>query len=163
MSEDSNWWASTPPSQTTGLPLDGTTGTANLGSGSITALADEWLKARTELRAVQKRIDDLTTAIIDQVGIKDEGSKTETVGNYKITTTQNINYAISEEDAYGLLESGVVSPTLFQEVFKQRLSLSKTNYREVLALEPIAGNAIQGCLTSKKGKPAVKIELTKED
>lgn len=162
---ESNWWLEKPPSESSATTGQGSmTETLSLEEDSITALGESWLTAKAAVLDAQIHLDKIAADLIKEVGIRREGSQTFYVGDHKITTTQNINYSVNQGMAQSLLENGVLNPELFESVFLPKVSLSKTAYKETIALMPELSPAIQACLTSKAGKPVVKVERhQKED
>lgn len=159
---ETSWWESAPPRQTTGSPLGGQTGRSNSETDSTTALAEEWIAAKADLRKSQTRLDKAVTALIENCGIREDGAQSQRFGDYKITTTSTINYSVDMQAANRLLEENILNPTLWQEIFKTRLSLGKVAYEEAIAAMPELAPQIKECLTSKLGKSQARVERITE-
>lgn len=56
----------------------------------IETLATDWLRAKGEEAAANKRRVEIESQLVELIGKKDEGSKTQEVGNFKITTTGKV-------------------------------------------------------------------------
>ena len=159
---ETSWWESAPPRKTTGSPLGGQTGRSNSETDSTTALAEEWIAAKADLRKSQTRLDKAVTALISECGIREDGSQSQRFGDYKITTTGTINYSVDMDSANRLLAEGILNPTLWQEIFKTRLSLGKVAYQEAISAMPELAGQIQGCVTSKSGKSQAWVEKVED-
>lgn len=59
-------------------------------SESVEQLAIDWLRAKGEEAAANKRRVEIESQLVELIGKKDEGSKTQEVGNFKITTTGKV-------------------------------------------------------------------------
>ena len=59
-------------------------------SESVEQLAIDWLRAKGEEAAANKKRVEIESQLVELIGKKDEGSKTQEVGNFKITTTGKV-------------------------------------------------------------------------
>ena len=100
-------------------------------------------KANAEADEALKMIDKLMPQT------KIEGATSEVVGINKVTLTRKINRTVNEEKVNEL------APTLRSRFFKTKHSLIMDKYRNAEKSDLLV---LSKCLTSKPGKPSLKIE-----
>lgn len=127
--------------QTAPTPIDGL------------ALALENCKA--QITALEKNKSILEKALAEAVGVKGEGSHTKATDFFKVTTTGKINRTLDAVKVEAL--RGVIPPEAFESLFSFRPSLNIKAYRDVVELHPDVAAVIDSAITSKPGKPTIKV------
>lgn len=115
-------------------------------------------QAKAALDAAKLQLADAEDALIELVGVKPEGSTTSKTDFYKVTTTGRMNRSVDEAKLADV--QAQVPQELFEAVFQYKPGLSITGLRkaEKSTFWPLVASAI----TTKPGKPGVKIERIEE-
>ena len=109
------------------------------------------------LRNAQLELDAVKAELIELVGIKDEGSQSFSVDNFKITTNQTINRTCDQNIVRQLIDE--VSEDVHKNIFEYKASLNLKNYRALHDMNPTLAAQIDSAITSRAGKPSVKVEI----
>lgn len=109
------------------------------------------------LRNAQLELDAVKSELIDLVGIKEEGSQSFNVDNFKITTNQTINRTCDQNIVRQLLDE--LSEDVHKNIFEYKASLNLKNYRALHDMNPTLAAQVDRAITSRAGKPSVKVEI----
>lgn len=123
-------------------------------SDGIALLAQDWLIAkRKETQANVERIaiEDKMVALIE---VPAEGSKTQKIGDYKITVTQPVSRKLDETE-WALVASRI--PTNLHPV-KTKLEADAVGIKWLAQNEPLTWAKIATAFETKPGKVGIKVE-----
>lgn len=123
---------------------------------TLDQLAATYLAEKAKLAAQQRAVRDAEDALIKHVGTKDEGSFTVHSDRFKITTSQPITRKVEPSLAKQLYDQ--IPSDLYAGLFEWRPSLSVKVYRELEKYQPEVFDLVSKAVTSKAGKPFVKVE-----
>ena len=123
---------------------------------SETEIAQDLYEARQVEREANERRVELEEELIALVGAREEGSKTHTIGDFKITITGKLNRKIDWE----IFDDSIASqiPESLQPV-KIKRELDKTGVKYLANNEPQLYKLLSKALTIKPAKTAVTITL----
>lgn len=112
--------------------------------------AKEIESSATEARVAVER------QIIEQLGLPDEGSKTNDAGNFKVTITQKINRKLDEKKWLTILDKipEHLRPVKIVETYK----LEDAGVRYLKVNEPGYFRIMAAAIEEKPAKPSVKVE-----
>lgn len=85
----------------------------------IESLATDWLRAKGEEAAANKKRVKIESQLVELIGKKDEGSQTQKVGNFKITTTGKVTRKMDWEKWESI--KGQIAPVLHPVKTKKEL------------------------------------------
>jgi len=121
-----------------------------------TEIAEELFEARQIEREANERRVQLEEELIAIVGAREEGSKTHTIGNFKVTVTGKLNRKID----WDVFDSSIASqiPESLQPV-KIKRELDETGVKYLANNEPQLYKLLSKALTIKPAKTAVTITL----
>ena len=122
----------------------------------IDLLAHALSLAKIEERHAKNLRIDAERALIDAIGVLDEGSTSQSGHVYKITTTGNIYRTIDQ----ALLEDihAHIGGDLFSKVFRRKYDLVTPEFRTLKEQGGPAFLEVCRAVTEKPGKPSVSIE-----
>ena len=109
------------------------------------------------LRNAQLALDAVKSELIELVGIKEEGSQSFNVNNFKITTSQTINRTCDQNIVRQLLDD--LPEDVHKNIFEYKASLNLKNYRALHDMNPTLAAQVDRAITSRAGKPSVKVEI----
>lgn len=109
------------------------------------------------LRNAQLALDAVKSELIELVGIKEEGSQSFNVNNFKITTSQTINRTCDQNIVRQLIDE--LSEDVHKNIFEYKASLNLKNYRALHDMNPTLAAQVDRAITSRAGKPSVKVEI----
>ena len=122
----------------------------------IDALADRIVQLKGEKLDIQSQIDECQAALIEIVGIKDEGSQSFHTDRYLVGTTQGITRTLDRTEVLKLADRLPVDT--YKNVFTWKPALDLANYRALRDMAPNLASMVDDAITSKPSKPAVKVE-----
>lgn len=119
-------------------------------------IAQDLYEARQVEREANERRVELEEELIALVGAREEGSKTHTIGDFKITITGKLNRKIDWE----IFDDSIASqiPESLQPV-KIKRELDETGVKYLANNEPQLYKLLSKALTIKPAKTAVTITL----
>lgn len=119
-------------------------------------LAANYLATKENLKRAQEAVDKAAKAVIDAVGLEQEGSFSVQCDHYKVTTTQPINRSVNKSLAVDLRRE--IPEDIWEAMFEFKPSLNVRLFKDCKELRPEVFNLVQRAVTSKPGKPQLKIE-----
>lgn len=119
-------------------------------------LCAEYLQAKAALKLAQQHTDRAAQRIIEAVGLNDEGSFTVKCDGYKVTTTQPINRSLNKSLVHDLRRE--IPADIWDAMFEFKPSLNVRLFKECQELRPDVHHAVSKAVTSKPGKPQLKLE-----
>ena len=122
----------------------------------IDALADRIVQLKGEKQDIQNQIDECQAALIEIVGIKDEGSQSFHTDRYLVGTTQGIVRTLDRTEVLKLADR--LPEDTYKNVFTWKPALDLANYRALKDMAPNLASMVDDAITSKPSKPAVKVE-----
>ena len=122
----------------------------------IDALADRIVQLKGEKQDIQSQIDECQAALIEIVGIKDEGSQSFHTDRYLVGTTQGITRTLDRTEVLKLADR--LPEDTYKNVFTWKPALDLANYRALKDMAPNLASMVDDAITSKPSKPAVKVE-----
>lgn len=122
----------------------------------IDALADRIVQLKGEKQDIQNQIDECQAALIEIVGIKDEGSQSFHTDRYLVGTTQGITRTLNRTEVLKLADR--LPEDTYKNVFTWKPALDLANYRALKDMAPNLASMVDEAITSKPNKPAVKVE-----
>ena len=122
----------------------------------IDALADRIVQLKGEKQDIQNQIDECQAALIEIVGIKDEGSQSFHTDRYLVGTTQGITRTLDRTEVLKLADR--LPEDTYKNVFTWKPALDLANYRALKDMAPNLASMVDDAITSKPSKPAVKVE-----
>ena len=122
----------------------------------IDALADRIVQLKGEKQDIQNQIDECQAALIEIVGIKDEGSQSFHTDRYLVGTTQGITRTLDRTEVLKLADR--LPEDTYKNVFTWKPALDLANYRALRDMAPNLASMVDEAITSKPSKPAVKVE-----
>ena len=122
----------------------------------IDALADRIVQLKGEKQDIQNQIDECQAALIEIVGIKDEGSQSFHTDRYLVGTTQGIVRTLDRTEVLKLADR--LPEDTYKNVFTWKPALDLANYRALRDMAPNLASMVDDAITSKPSKPAVKVE-----
>lgn len=122
----------------------------------IDALADRIVQLKGEKQDIQNEIDKCQEALIEIVGIKDEGSQSFHTDRYLVGTTQGITRTLDRTEVLKLADR--LPEDTYKNVFTWKPALDLANYRALKDMAPNLASMVDEAITSKPSKPAVKVE-----
>lgn len=122
----------------------------------IDALADRIVQLKGEKQDIQNQIDECQDALIEIVGIKDEGSQSFHTDRYLVGTTQGITRTLDRTEVLKLADR--LPEDTYKNVFTWKPALDLSNYRALKDMAPNLASMVDDAITSKPSKPAVKVE-----
>ena len=122
----------------------------------IDALADRIVQLKGGKQDIQNQIDECQAALIEIVGIKDEGSQSFHTDRYLVGTTQGITRTLDRTEVLKLADR--LPEDTYKNVFTWKPALDLANYRALRDMAPNLASMVDDAITSKPSKPAVKVE-----
>ena len=122
----------------------------------IDALADRIVQLKGEKQDIQNQIDECQAALIEIVGIKDEGSQSFHTDRYLVGTTQGITRTLDRTEVLKLADR--LPEDTYRNVFTWKPALDLANYRALRDMAPNLACIVDDAITIKPSKPAVKVE-----
>lgn len=122
----------------------------------IDALADRIVQLKGEKQDIQNQIDECQAALIEIVGIKEEGSQSFHTDRYLVGTTQGITRTLDRTEVLKLADR--LPEDTYKNVFTWKPALDLANYRALKDMAPNLASMVDDAITSKPSKPAVKVE-----
>ena len=120
---------------------------------SETEIAEDLFKAKQAEREAEERRIQLEEELVAVLGKRDEGSKTHTVGQYKVVITGRVNRKIDWE-AFDQL-----SHKIPENLWPVKRALDETGVKYLANNEPQLYKLLSKALTIKPAKTAVTITL----
>ena len=111
---------------------------------------------KAQLKMVQGHIHKAEQAIIDAVGVREEGSFSVNCDAYKVTTTQPVSRSVNADLAKDLMLE--LPKDIADAIFTWKPSLSVRVYKELEKYQATTFAQISRAITSKPGKVSVKVE-----
>jgi hypothetical protein len=109
---------------------------------------EEEIKARNARLAAED-------ALIQAVGLKDEGTVSQKTDWYKVSVTQSLDRKLTDDYAEKL---DSLDPTLFCQLIKHKPALNVTAFKHLATANPDAYRLVCSAVISKPSKPSVKVE-----
>lgn len=110
-----------------------------------------------ELDRERKKLDQKRLALEEEIvavlGKRDEGSKTHTVGDYKVTISARVNRSIDWE------KFDEVSKKIPESLWPVKRALDETGVKYLANNEPAMYKILSSALTVKEGKTGVSIVM----
>ena len=122
---------------------------------NIDALAAGWLEAKAAEVAANKRRMDIEAQLTEALDVKDEGSKTHKLTNYKVTLKQPV-YRKVDADEWERVRGAV--PEMLRPV-KTKVEADPAGMKWLAEHHPALWAKIASAFTTTKGK--VGVEVTK--
>ena len=122
----------------------------------IDAFADRIVQLKGEKQDIQNQIDECQAALIEIVGIKDEGSQSFHTDRYLVGTTQGITRTLDRTEVLKLADR--LPEDTYKNLFTWKPALDLANYRALRDMAPNLASMVDDAITSKPSKPAVKVE-----
>jgi hypothetical protein len=122
----------------------------------IDALSDRIVQLKGEKQDIQNQIDECQAALIEIVGIKEEGSQSFHTDRYLVGTTQGITRTLDRTEVLKLADR--LPEDTYKNVFTWKPALDLANYRALKDMAPNLASMVDDAITSKPSKPAVKVE-----
>jgi hypothetical protein len=121
---------------------------------TLESLAEQWREAkRAEDEARDRRVE-IESRIIEQTGVKEEGSQTHSAGDWKIKVTGKLNRKL-DADAWADVEPSI--PEDLRPVsYTPKLETKGLRYLE--ANEPDVYRMVARAIETKPDKPAVEVK-----
>jgi hypothetical protein len=116
-----------------------------------------YLATKENLKRAQQAVDDAAQAIIDRVGVEREGSFTVRCDHYKVTTTQPIARTVNKTAAIELRRE--IPEDIWEGMFDFKPSLNVRLFKDCEDLRPDVFKAVCRAITSKPGKPQLRVEV----
>ena len=115
--------------------------------------------AKQDMDRARARYSELEQALIETVGVQDEGSHSVTVDDrYKVTTTGRVNRSI---DSDGLSAAWHELPEPVQQAFRWKADVNIKQLRSLASLRDDIYPMAARFITAKPGKPSLKLEPAK--
>jgi len=116
-----------------------------------------------EKQAIGNRLQELTKEICARIGVKEEGSVSETVetpmGAYRLTTIAKLNRKV-DASAWRELESEI--PEEWRSLVVQKPHLDLRRFRHCVEFAPDVALKVEKALTTSSATPTLKIEEVAE-
>jgi len=125
---------------------------------TVDDLATEYLHAKKAVQSAQQRLDDIAGQIVSVVGVKDEGSFSVKGDAHKITTSQTVTRRFTDEKLARDLWMSLPKDTA-EALIQWKPALSVKVYKDLEKYQPETFEKISRVVTSKPGKPSVKVEV----
>jgi len=122
----------------------------------IDALSDRIVQLKGEKQDIQNQIDECQAALIEIVGIKEEGSQSFHTDRYLVGTTQGITRTLDRTEVLKLADR--LPEDTYSNVFTWKPALDLANYRALKDMAPNLASMVDDAITSKPSKAAVKVE-----
>lgn len=116
-----------------------------------------YLATKENLKRAQQAVDDAAQAIIDKVGVEREGSFTVRCDHYKVTTTQPVTRTVNKTAAIELRRE--IPEDIWEGMFDFKPSLNVRLFKDCEDLRPDVFKAVCRAITSKPGKPQLRVEF----
>lgn len=123
-----------------------------MSRSEIEIAADLFALDRERKKLDEKRLA-LEQEIVTLLGKREEGSKTHTVGDYKVTITARLNRSIDWE------KFDEVSSKIPQSLWPVKRALDETGVKYLANNEPTMYKILSSALTIKEGKTGVSIVM----
>lgn len=120
----------------------------------IETLAKDWLSAKAEEAAANKRRVALEGQIIDILGVIENSSKTHDVGDFKVTITGKLNYKAN----FTALDEALKSIAMELHPIKVERKLDEKGLKYLQNNEPEIFNLIAPALTITPAKTSVTVK-----
>lgn len=114
------------------------------------------LEAKAEMARAKQAYTEIEDQVLAEVGHKDEGTQHQETAFYKVTTTGRMNRTVDERELRMVQDS--VPGDIFSRVFRFKPALDLKEYRFIQNNEPEIFQLVSSCVTSKPGKPGLKVE-----
>lgn len=124
---------------------------------NIDGLAADWLAAKAEEQAANKRRLEIEKELTEALDAKDEGSITHKLENHKVTLTQPVRRTV-DPDMWESVKYKV--PEQLRPV-KVKIEADAAGMKYLANNEPTFWAAIAPAFTTKPGKIGVKVEEVK--
>ena len=121
----------------------------------IEKLAIQLTAAERTLKDAQKHLDQIKTALIAKVGVKDEGTQSFHIHGATIKTVGKINRTLDEKLWDGI-KTRIPAP-LANRLVKYKPALDLKELRYVENNEPELWAVVASAITSKPAKPSVSV------
>lgn len=122
------------------------------------ALVEQYLSAKAHLATAKKILDEAEKALIENFGVKEEGTFSVTVADkYKVATTGKINRTISGP-IWDEVKREIPEP-LAERLVQYKPSLNLRELRYVELNEPEWFAKVAKAITSKPAKASVKVDV----
>ena len=112
-----------------------------------------------ETQVIKSRLQELNAEICARIGVKEEGSISETVetplGTYKLTTIAKLNRKVDPK-AWKELESEI--PEEWRSLVVQKPQLDLRRFRHCVEFAPDVALKVEKALTTNSATPTLKIE-----
>jgi len=120
-------------------------------------LLADWLEAKQEERKATKTRVEIEEQILALIPAPDEGSKTESVGDMKVTLTQRINRKVDDK-AWSIIREEIPEEIRPIEIIES-LKIDNRGLKWLEENEPGYYKLVCKCITEKPAKVGVKVEV----
>ena len=126
---------------------------------TLAQVLPSWMQAKEDERKAIEHRRSLDKLIQDLLPKKDEGSVTETNGDYKVTVSYKLTRSVDADMRSGMWAT-MSEPA--RKAFKWKAEASTTELRKLQEFRPDDYAFVVGAITTKPASPSVTVELTKE-
>ena len=116
-------------------------------------------KEREILKAQTARVSELESQLVALVGVKDEGSFSVALDDFKVTTTGRVTRSV-EPGCFDIRDR--IGKDLFDRLFTFKPSLNVKAFKALREANPVAYRVACEVVTSKPAKPGIKVLRTEE-
>jgi hypothetical protein len=123
---------------------------------TLAQVLPSWLQAKEDERKaieIRRELDKMIQSLLPK---KDEGSITETIGNYKTTVTYKLTRSV-DADLLGGMWSAMSEQA--QKAFKWKAEASTTELRKLQEFRPDDYAFVAAAITTKPASASVSVEL----
>lgn len=121
---------------------------------NIAPLARDWLQAKKDEAAANKRRLDIEAQMIAALDVPTEGSKTHKIDGYKITATQPVSRKL-DLDVWAKVKDKIASDL---HPVKTKIEADATGCKYLAGKEPKLWAKIAAAFTATPGKVGFKVE-----
>lgn len=115
---------------------------------------------QTALNTAQMELDQAKQALIDLVGVKDDGSQSTKTGYFKITTIGGFNRTLSKDWETIIGQEG---HDVMDLIIRRKPEVSPTGLKQLAIQDPDAYRRVAKAIITKPAKVAVRIENLAEE
>ena len=121
-------------------------------------LAYQLESCRKEIANLRAFESQLEAKVIELIGQKDEGAKSQKGAYYSATTTAKVTRKLDEIQFQALKETGVIPAEALNALVKIETKLDTRAYKEFHKTNPDVAKIFDRCVISKPGKTSVSIK-----
>lgn len=126
---------------------------------TLAQILPTWMQAKEDERKAIEHRRSLDKMIQDLLPKKDEGSISDSVGDYKVTISYKLTRAVDADLLSGMW-AAMSEPA--RKAFKWKAEVSTTELRKLQEFRPDDYAFVAGAITTKPASPSVSVELNKE-